>query len=193
MRHRAAVGLSERSDSFIAVVSEERGMISLAYHGDLKVLSGADELKTELDKFLKEGITAEKKPVYAWLTTNIKEKIIAAVLAVFLWFLFVFQSGVISQEFKIPVEIKYPPQNLTVEPNPKEITITLNGRSQDFQLLNPEDLKVSIDSSGFKEGTQKIKIEEKLINHPDALSVTNFTPKIIQVHIIKIINKIIKF
>ncbi|TCD46486.1 TIGR00159 family protein [Streptococcus sp. X16XC17] len=47
-RHRAAIGLSEASDSFVFIVSEETGGISIAYHGIFKHNLTLDEFEEEL-------------------------------------------------------------------------------------------------------------------------------------------------
>ena len=181
-RHRAALGLAQSSDAFVIVVSEERGVISVAHEGNLRELAGAGDLKIVLDKFIMEKILPSPEPWWRKLMLhNLREKIIAAVLAALLWFIFVSPSDTISREFDVPIEPRFQSSDLIVETNPKSITVTLNGRLQDFELLNPGGLKIVIDVSGLQEGTQKIKVEEKLISRPNAFSVTAFSPKTVQI------------
>lgn len=51
-RHRAALGISETSDSLTVVVSEETGKISVAHKGKLNTGLGAEELAKILREFL---------------------------------------------------------------------------------------------------------------------------------------------
>lgn len=51
-RHRAAIGMSENSDAFVLVVSEETGVISVARDGVLKRGFTAQKLEKELRAFL---------------------------------------------------------------------------------------------------------------------------------------------
>jgi len=50
MRHRAAMGLAEDRDAIVVVVSEERGIISVAHEGEVHRTSGPSELREILRK-----------------------------------------------------------------------------------------------------------------------------------------------
>ncbi|TSA38784.1 MAG: TIGR00159 family protein [Porphyromonadaceae bacterium] len=56
LRHRAAVGMSENSDSFVIVVSEETGYISYANQGELVGKVKGDELRKVLPLVLGDTI-----------------------------------------------------------------------------------------------------------------------------------------
>ncbi len=61
-RHRAGVGLTEVSDAWVIIVSEETGLISLAREGELERGVGIDELK----KLLKQNFKSRYRE-YAFL------------------------------------------------------------------------------------------------------------------------------
>jgi diadenylate cyclase len=48
MRHRAAIGMSEHSDSLIIVVSEESGFISVVENGEIRENITTNELRNIL-------------------------------------------------------------------------------------------------------------------------------------------------
>ena len=62
-RHRAAIGLSEESDSVIVVVSEETGMISCAHHGHLARGLTLESLRAYLSSVL---IKQDKEANAGW-------------------------------------------------------------------------------------------------------------------------------
>ena len=53
-RHRAGLGISEVSDAFTIIVSEERGTITIAHMGELKTLKNIKDLRAMLAEFVRE-------------------------------------------------------------------------------------------------------------------------------------------
>ena len=62
-RHRAAVGISEVSDSLTVVVSEETGRVSVAYRGEIFRDLDADELRAKLQQLQKLPVEKSTKGI----------------------------------------------------------------------------------------------------------------------------------
>src|SRR3989344_3742102 len=88
-RHRAALGLAERSDALIVIISEERGAISVARAGRLEAVKDEGKLRDMLTAFLRPYLPAKEGWAQKILFENLKEKLSAIGIAVLLWLIFV--------------------------------------------------------------------------------------------------------
>ena len=63
-RHRAAIGLTEETDSVVIIVSEERGTVSIVERGQISATSDANELRQRLQVLFQESrpVTPELRP-----------------------------------------------------------------------------------------------------------------------------------
>lgn len=59
-RHRAGIGLTEETDAIVLIVSEERGIVSLALSGALTPVSDPNELRQRLQEILSSGSVPER-------------------------------------------------------------------------------------------------------------------------------------
>ncbi|MGH8067948.1 MAG: diadenylate cyclase [Candidatus Entotheonellia bacterium] len=183
-RHRAALGLAERSDALVVAVSEERGTISVASGGELRTLAQSGGLKEDISSILKEHFQQNPDRPWHWfLTQNVRDKAIAVLLTLLFWAIFVGSqgSGVITRPYEVPVEFQFLPQGYAVSEMSREtIAVTLSGRNQDFNLLDPEALRMVIRLPGGVGGHQRIRLEESMISRPASLSVVKFTPRYLE-------------
>lgn len=83
-RHTAGLGLSERSDALIIIVSEERGTITVAKQGNMKVVN-LDELSHEITSFLDELHPEGRETImHSLIAHNQRDKIISLIVAILL-------------------------------------------------------------------------------------------------------------
>lgn len=88
-RHRAALGLAEKTDAFIIVVSEERGTITLAHNNKLEEMNDIGKLEKIVAELTKERVPGESHPWRFVIFRNFEEKISSLVIAAILWVFFV--------------------------------------------------------------------------------------------------------
>jgi diadenylate cyclase len=178
-RHAAALGLSERCDALCVVVSEERGAVSVARDGDLRQLGEVSKLGPAINDFLREKFPPRsRRRIAGFINVNKREKFAALLLSIAMWLVFAQGAGLMQRDFVVPVEYANIPAGLVVEKAmPRRLSVTLSGEERSFKLLEPEDLKVTVDLSGVSAGRQAIGVTGRDVTRiPRGLSVKELRP-----------------
>jgi len=93
-RHRAALGMSEATDSFVLIVSEETGRISYAANGNILAIEKYEDLESIFNEFcehrqesgwIKFLINFKSSFTLTRLKCNFNEKLIAVIVAIIIW------------------------------------------------------------------------------------------------------------
>ena len=182
-RHAAALGITELSDAFCIVVSEERGTISIAHNGMLRTMDSPDMLSRELDRFYREiNPPAERKVFQEFFRKNQREKIIALVLSVALWSVVVYGSRSAYRTYTLPIEYSVLPSTLVVNNlEPQKVDVSVSGPRRAFYFLSKKDLRLYIKIWNLEEGTWQLKISKSDISIPKSLVVENIEPPAVRV------------
>ncbi len=183
-RHAAALGLVERSDAMCLVVSEERGVVSCAQQGEINPVNTPEELRSIVDKFFSE-ISPTKKLSWADIfKSNFKEKILAVVLALLLWFVLDYGSTTIYKTYTAPIKLNNLSKELVInELSPDKVTATFFGQRRNFYLFPIQNIHVAVDASRFNSGKRKLRLYGPELNYPKELNLNQMTPNEIQLEI----------
>ncbi len=176
-RHTAALGLAERSDVLVIVVSEERGIVSIAEDSRLFAVD-KDELRSRINAFYARVFPSPSDQVkVSRFTQNASIKVMALFSAVTFWLTFAHRTDTVSRNFTIPIEYRNAPANWVIEdPKPTEIRVLLNGPERSFNF-GMQNMVASFELSHVKEGFQALPITESNLNTPSGLIVSQISPK----------------
>ncbi|GJM24508.1 MAG: adenylate cyclase [Phycisphaerae bacterium] len=180
-RHCAALGLSELSDAMVMVVSEERGLVSVAEGGSLERIDAPVALKLRLERFterVRPRTPAETSRRF--FVENPGLKVAAVFLASLAWFLVSFEAETVQKTFVVPIEYRNLADTMDIDDSaPTEARVTLTGYERAFTLLAPSTLKVSLDLSTVTEAEQQIVIDDSNFKTPSNLSLFRSVPRVV--------------
>ena len=182
-RHSAALGLSECCDALCIVVSEESGHVSVAERGKLTRMSAPADLKNRLVRFHERHFPQEEKTFWTTLIReNARLKVASLLIACLAWILMVYEAETIQQTFNVPIEYRNRADDLVLDDaTPVQARVTLSGYQRAFNLLDPAELKFSVDLGRFDEGEHRIELDGSRIRRTSTLEIDRISPRTITV------------
>jgi hypothetical protein len=186
-RHRAGLGITEVSDAECIIISEERREVPLATGGNIEKKDGKEDLRRSLTTFSsasEEGVKGKK-----WLKKSFDHlpvKVFILLLVCILWtFLIGLRQGEII--FNSPIEYYSIPQNLRISGEPPgEIQVRLKGSQRLLSSLKPNQVRLQINLSSCRSGTNQVPLSEINIDVPSGITVTHFYPQNIRIQLSQI-------
>lgn len=169
-RHRAALGLSERCDAWIVVVSEERGQVSIAREGRMDAV----QTPQQLYQMMREALTPVRPVHQGWkdairmfLVHRWRAKIVTFLLVGSVWLTLAGQQN-FEVKLRIPLETRNLPSKLEiVQPQDVHIEITVRGLRKDASTLGKENVVMEVDLSHVSPGKRIFAITRNMIQLPD--------------------------
>ncbi|MEE4365101.1 MAG: diadenylate cyclase [Desulfotignum sp.] len=178
-RHRAAVGLTEQTDSMVIVVSEERGKITLVKDNRIYDINDRSVLEKLLTKHAGQDTAA------AGLKKHTRELAAAAVVCLAcvtgLWMSF--SRGMESlATHTIPVEFIKSDQNMEIfSSSASSVTLLISGARPLIRSLGPDRITVKLSLANTVPGTNKLAVSRSSVTLPPGIVVKNIDPAMIEV------------
>jgi diadenylate cyclase len=185
-RHRAALGLAERSDALCVVISEERGEVSIAAGKTMTTYRKKGDFRDALDRGLlkaRPGKEGAHLGVLGALKSNWRLKVLALLTSILLWFIVV---GPQRSELGISVPLQYtnlPPDMEIAGKWMERIDVRLRGSESGLANLNPGSVRAVVNLSNVVTGLNYFRITAKSIQVPPGIAISEIRPSDLHLNI----------
>lgn len=177
-RHRAAMGIAERSDALVVVVSEERG--------EVRVMHGRHNELVENSRRLADMLASLQEPRKSPLATTLRRaltahagaKLAAVGLAALVWGTSFLAAGTAERIVTIPVEFSNVPEGMGVsELSTPKLAIELRGAPWLLDSIDLTRLISRFDLSAAKPGRQTLRVGPDTVSLPPGIVMERVWPE----------------
>jgi diadenylate cyclase len=178
-RHRAALGLAEKTDALILVVSEERGTVSAAKNGQIQTLRRKEDVLEVLENHsgtMTPGRRTGKDKLELGL---------AAVCSVFLilavWSTFTRGMDTLIT-MDVPVEYTdRPPEMEILDTSVNSVRLEISGSGTLLKRIQPEQVSVKLDLKKGVPGANQFTVTPENISLPPGVVLKDVKPSVVKV------------
>jgi diadenylate cyclase len=185
-RHRAALGLTERSDAMCVVVSEERGEVSLVERNQITNYRKRGDFRQALERGLAFGQTdhdGSSVGLGQLLLSNWPLKIVCVLISMALWLVVV---GPQRSELGTSVPIQYTklaPEMEITGTWMDRVDVRVRGSEASLTNLKPGSIRVVVDLSGVVTGLNYFRITAANVFVPPGITVSEIRPSDLHLNI----------
>jgi len=181
-RHRAAMGVSDRSDAAVVVVSEASGAVTLMWEGQARQMGNADELHDALQTLVLDRVPV---PRHRWLPPpQLGLKTAAVALAALVWGITFQFPGRSVRERRVLVEFTNVPAGMTIAAQSTEVVqVWLRGSDFLFESVNLNTVVARCDLSTAHEGANNIPLRAGAFDIPFGLRIEGIAPSQVSVRL----------
>ncbi len=205
-RHRAAIGISEITDSVTVVVSEETGRVSVARGGRLTVADTPEQLRKELsgpaekEEGARRFRLLRKNRLFSVLREKLSRNVslipLSVALAVVTWMVVVnISNPLVTASKTVQVEIRNEGvitgvgKTFEVIGN-QSVSVSYSVRARDQYKIRPSDFRAYADLSNLYDVTGAVPVTLEVVNNRDLLTDTPVArPGFIKIEIENMVRK----
>jgi len=176
-RHHAGMGLSERTDALVIVVSEERGSVTTFQSGLMENIKEQSDLVTRIQNFAYRLEQPAGEKLRELLRTA-PAMAASLLLAVLLWGGIILSEGRIRQtEVKVPIEsVGRPPGLMIADMSHHTVVLRLSGTKQKLNQATPENIRLRLNLRDAAPGRLTYPIRSRNLELPTGVEMIAADP-----------------
>jgi uncharacterized protein (TIGR00159 family) len=183
-RHRAALGLTERSDAIVVVVSEERGEITVMREGRADLVPDQEALLATLRTSRRIDADRARGPRHGARTADLRIGAVAVGLAVGIWCVTFLLPGRSVRVQTVPIEFSDVPPHLTISGQSTDaVQVWVRASDFVFDSLNLGALVARCNLAGAHEGNNTVRLDASAVQMPPGIKLEGWTPHQLQVRL----------